>query len=836
MTNNYQTTTSKEAKYFQAIVLLPMKALRFSSITLFIVWTSSFLLPIFSAGQNNRLWATYYGGLNDDKAWSVVTDVSGNVYLTGYTNSPAGMASGGFQTQKGGGYDAFVVKFDGNGNRLWASYYGGKGDEFGVSVATDALGNVYLIGNTASTDFIASSGFQNNYGGGFYDAFLVKFDPFGNRLWATYYGGMDDDNGHSVTTDIGGNVYLTGWTKSTDFIASGGFQNTCWGNGNYDAFVVKFNSAGNRLWSTYYGDEGNDFGFSVATDASLNVYLTGYTNSPSEMASGGFQNTFSGFNDAFLVKFNALGNRLWATYYGGTDNDAGMSVATDTSGNIYLAGEATSTSGIASGGFQTVFSGGSFSGDLFLVKFDGNGNRLWATYYGGTGDEEEASVATDVPGNVYLAGDTYSTSSIASGGFQNSNTGLENEFVVKFESNGNRLCATYFGNLHEEEGHIAADGLGNIYLSGFTPSASGISSGGFQPVYGGGSDDAYLVKFSTCSNSLTLNVVSTNVNCNGQCTGTATVTPTSGNSPYTYSWNTIPIQTTQIATGLCAGTYTVTVTDATSNNITSNVVITQPITVITASVSSFVNVTCTGLCDGSATVIASGGIPDYTFAWNTVPLQTTASATGLCAGNYSVTITDATGCSGSNTVTIITLYSIPTAFFIYQPQPATILDPFIQFTDSSVFNISSWLWSFGDIINGVSAIQNPKYSYMDTGTYIVQLIVTDIHGCRDTTHQTIFIKADYLFYVPNSFTPNGDGINDAFIPETEIIIPSDYSLMIFNRWGNKVFETTNYKQEWDGKINNTNAIAQEDVYIWKVNLLDFNSQRHNYIGNVAIVK
>ncbi len=121
---------------------------------------------------------------------------------------------------------------------VWAPYYGGSGEEFGQSTAVDASGNVFLAGRTASTSGIASGGFQNTYGGGTYDAFLVKFSSSGSRTWATYYGGTGDDQGTSTAVDASGNVFLAGQTASTSGIASGGFQNT-YGGGTNDAFLVK---------------------------------------------------------------------------------------------------------------------------------------------------------------------------------------------------------------------------------------------------------------------------------------------------------------------------------------------------------------------------------------------------------------------------------------------------------------------------------------------------------------------------------------------------------------------------------------------------------------------
>jgi hypothetical protein len=198
--------------------------------------------------------------------------------------------------------DAFLVKFDTAGTRLWGTYYGGaSGIDGAQSCAIDPNGNVYMSGFTGSSSAIASGGHQNTYGGQD-DAFLVKFDTAGTRLWATYYGGTAADYSYSCAVDPNGYVYLSGQTFSSSAIASGGFQNTFGGAG--DGFLVQFDAAGTRLWGTYYGGLGDDYAEACAVDPGGSVYLAGIALSPSDIASGGHQNTIGGLDDAFLVKFD----------------------------------------------------------------------------------------------------------------------------------------------------------------------------------------------------------------------------------------------------------------------------------------------------------------------------------------------------------------------------------------------------------------------------------------------------------------------------------------------------------------------------------------------------
>jgi hypothetical protein len=280
-----------------------------------------------------------------------------------------------FGSNSSSSYDAFLVKFNSSGALLWGTYYGGNSNEFGNTCATDASGNVYLAGNTNSSNAIATSGAHQTTFGGIIDAFIVKFDASGTRLWGTYYGGNDNDPGNSCATDGSGNVYLSGYTYSSSAIATLGAHQTGYG-GSRDAFLVKFDAYGTRLWGTYYGGNSFDNGSSYTTDGSGNVFLIGRTSSTTAIATqGAHQTTLGGVEDAYLVKFDSTGYRLWGTYYGGNDDDEGISCTNDASGNVFLSGITLSTNDIATlKAHQTTIGSSSNLYDAFLVKFDGTGS------------------------------------------------------------------------------------------------------------------------------------------------------------------------------------------------------------------------------------------------------------------------------------------------------------------------------------------------------------------------------------------------------------------------------------------------------------------------------
>jgi|GEM_PF-2649671 len=201
--------------------------------------------------------------------------------------------------------------------------------------------------------------------------------------------------------------------------------------------------------------------------------------------------------------------------------------------------------------------------------------------------------------------------------------------------------------------------------------------------------------------------------------------------------------------------------------------------------------------------------------------------------NVTLTVTSDSGCVAIKSKNnYITVYPNPNSGFSVQPQTALITNPVVSTVDASA-GASFWNWNFGDL--QTSDASNPlPHTYADTGTYTIMLITTNQYGCFDTARQTVTIEPDFLFYIPNAFTPNDDGINDSFSGKGLFI--KNYEMTIFDRWGNLIFFSDDINKPWDGRANHGTDIAKDDVYIYSIKVTDFKKGKHNYKGLVTLVR
>ncbi len=437
-------------------------------------------------------WSSFLGGGIDgvDELASMAQDGAGNIYLTGRTSTLSFPTNGGYDTTYGGGpYDVFVTKVSSAGALFWSTYLGGGGHDEGVDIAVDASQNVYVTGETRSSDFPILGGFDSLFQGTL-EGFITKVDAGGASLvWSTYLGGTGDELGRGIAVDASGNVYVAGQTYSSDFPVVGGFDPSF--GGGLEAFVTKVSSDGSGIvWSSFLGGSGQDWGMDIAVDGSGNAYVSGQTDSSDFPVTNGFDMAYGGGIDGFVTKVNADGASLaWSSFMGGSAQDTGERIAVDGSGNAYVAGSTYSSDFAMAGGFDTTFNGG--TRDVFVAKVNSGGASLaWSTYLGGTGDDSGTAVAVDGSGNVYVTGSTQSGDFPIVGGFDGSNAGGGDAFVVMLNPSGSGITwSSYLGGAGYESGAgLGVDGTGNVYVAGITTSYDFPTLSAFDNTYGGQMD------------------------------------------------------------------------------------------------------------------------------------------------------------------------------------------------------------------------------------------------------------------------------------------------------------------------------------------------------------
>jgi len=428
------------------------------------------------------VYATYFGSGGYEWLAKVAVDGAGNLCIIGATDS-AGFprANALYSSYQGGLYDAFVSKFNPSGDTLlFSTYFGGSGRDNGTGIAVDTDGDIYITGETSSPNLPLVSAIQGVFGGngsvGYGDSFVTKMKGDGSALiYSTYLGGSGDDLARGIAVDAGENAYVVGTTESGNFPTANPYQPSHRG-GTWDAFVTKLNAAGSALsYSTYLGggadDSGPGFGkCDIAVTSDGSVAVVGYTSSANFPVVSAFQSAYGGggyVGDAFVTKFDPSGHSLvFSTYLGGSNDDRGSAVATDTTGAVYVAGKTNSTDFPTLNPNQASYAGGDSDG--FVAAFSSTGTALFSTYLGGSGGESTGDITVNALGNAYVVGDTWSPNFPTVDPIQDSRSGDADAFITVFAADGATLAfSTFLGGTGDDSANaVRLDPDGNIYMGG----------------------------------------------------------------------------------------------------------------------------------------------------------------------------------------------------------------------------------------------------------------------------------------------------------------------------------------------------------------------------------
>ncbi|MBI2268725.1 MAG: PKD domain-containing protein [Bacteroidetes bacterium] len=737
-----------------------------------------------------RIFGTYFGGSSNDYGFGLTIDGNNDILVSGKTQSgnfPTMNAGGGayFQAASAGGFDAFIAKFTPAGVLTWSTLYGGSLADEGIDVKTDGANNVVLVGTTQSVSFPVQAPYQAVIGAGAtQNAFVVKFNSNCVRQWATYYGGSSRDGAVGVACNAVGDIFVTGYTSSTNFPVMSGYQMTS--GGSTDAFALKLSGAnGFPVWSTYYGGSDIDHSFSIAVDGAGDVVFVGNMRSTGFIQSSGANQTIigGGMGDAFIAKFNTSGNRLWGTYHGGSDWEVSAGCAIDANNNIYWYGEIEDSPPRSFFVSQCAYQpyryqhqpqiAGPDDEDFYISKFDPNGTLLCTTTFGGPNEEDgDQNPHTDIAifgKYIYATGWVSDNFPVTSGAFQTTSVPRPNggnAFIAQLCIN---ICQPKFIGIDNVAASqtIVCPNVPIAFTSAVNKTTCSDTTLKFKWTFTGGTPNTSIVQNPTITYSTpglytvklvvnnlcqTDSVIKTNYILVQPCaisasaTG-ATVCPNScanitaaglsGTNPYTYKWST-GANTSVINVCPAATTaYTVTVTDASGNSATVAALVNVRFSVIATTSSS--NIKCNNVVKtGDAFVQVTTGVWSYSYSWSNG--FTTQWATGLTAGNHTVTVTDGDGCKITKVVTIVD--PNPVASFT---KPATICvgsGSIFTFTGTTGVDMR-YSWTVGAPVNVSGTTSSFSYTFLTAGSYSITYSVSNQNpnyiGCSASTTNTVTV-------------------------------------------------------------------------------------------------
>lgn len=384
------------------------------------------------------LWALRIGGGDADVSGSVGLDAAGNVFVTGtfWGSSDFDPGPSTYTLTSAGSSDIFLAKYSTDGALLWAKNVGGILNDTGDDLAVDAGGNCVVTGSfLGNADLDPGIGVAAFNGGNTTDAFFAKFNPAGELLWARDIEGSGEENGHGVSVNASGEVYVTGTFFGTSDLDAGAGVTAVSGAGAKDTYLAKYNGSGQFLWGKSFGSAGDEQAVDMATDAAGNLYAVGYFVGMVNFNTDGGTTILtspSGLFNGFLMKLSTTGAFQWAFSIGGGGDDASLAVTVDAAGNPCVTGYFQGTVDFDPGAGAYPMTG--TGNEIFLADYTPAGNFLWAQKEGAGGDEAAYGIAADAQGFVYTTGYFSGTTGFetGSGTVALSSAGGNDAFLLKF--------------------------------------------------------------------------------------------------------------------------------------------------------------------------------------------------------------------------------------------------------------------------------------------------------------------------------------------------------------------------------------------------------------------
>jgi len=777
----------------------------------------------------------------DTEGKAIISDPNGNVYTT---NSIGNNEYG----------ESFLLKSDSCGNIIWQCKFmpETRGGPKTTSLTVDLTGNIYITGY-----FLGMVDFDPGIGVWFLSTglktpamFICKLSVNGNLIWARQFGnsvapGLDSTDsgasGYSITPDGSGYIYTTGnFTGQVDFDPGPGSNMlTPGGNpSNNNGFILKLDTNGNFVFAKQLTGESASNAYSIHTDQDGSIYLAGEFNGVTDFDpadSRVYTLSSEGESDAFILKLDANGNFTWCKQFGSGSSELCNSVMTDQAGNVYfkilfgLRMDLTLDVDPGPGEYNLR----SETGNRVICKLNSSGDFQWAFQDSATNKsfvypEYNRSLDRDRIGNICYIG-TFSESLNISPGYPAA--GKSDIFILKLDHAGNKIWVKVFGgNNSDGSSTISIDDFDNIYSTGYFNGIADMDPGpGIYPLNSKNTNFNFIQKLSPNTSISSIQVTACGSFTFQDSTYNKTgnyilrIRSVSGCDSLVYLNLTIGIPVETIDTSICvgqslfvagsyqtkSGTYTDTLktqSGCDSLIITNLLVQAQPKPNLGSD---------RDICAGNSLILSPGIFRNYLWQDHSQNGQFTATI----PGNYWVTVTDSNNCQSSDTISIPGIQALPNDFL---PSSETVCRG--GSTKISIPGYHKYLWSNGDTTSSTSLIS--------TGIYF--LTVTDLNLCTGKDSIQILHAENCIpISIPNAFTPNQDGLNDIFKPyiRQDVI---EYSFRIYNRFGQRVFETTYTATGWDGNMGGRNQEPGTYVYqIYVKNRLGDIIRKH---GSVVLIR
>jgi gliding motility-associated-like protein len=819
------------------------------------------------------------GGPYDDRALGMHVTPGGDIFLTGTFwssiefpyNTPGAVSN----PTSNGADNSMLTKIDKDGNCEFVisiiddnntsspSCGGGiySSDDHSYDVKVDDDGFIYVTGffSGDEAEFIGGFTLNNpNWVNCQPQGYIGKLDPSGNWLWVDNFDGIKDQRGsrdNRLEIDQFSNIYVVGGFQGTG--TYGPFSITS--NGEWDAFIFKMDKDGNWLWAEGFGSNKADRANGIAIDVCDDIYITGeYRNPmvfPGANASNGTDTlSHKQKRDVFVAKMNNQGEWKWAKRARSEGTDKPYQMSVDANKQVFVGGTARGEMTFSNGLVVGPQIPGDTTASAWVAQIDGtsnNGDWVWAKMGGCATDDDDRTgdICPDGFGNVYAIG-FYEDAANFDGTILTS-LGRKDIFVWKMSM----IPGSFTYNNTSET--ILRDSMV------FNPADTGVFTTSFLVI--DGCDTAFVD--SVVHQKLGVQI---NFNINNPGTATFTINGVIQAMPYSQNYwagETINIEATLQASWLfsqwmsyvnnVSPTITSVIASFVANVSDSCVLYTHPQPLLSAFISGNDSVCLNAIYDAQVSIAFNGAVSPYTLVYAIDGISQPSITTTVNPyiintkqeGVYTLlSFNDAIAIGWVSGSALVTVRQSPTANFEPQPDSMTIIYTTTQLIDKSVVdasvNIVSWNWNFGDNTPADSA-RNPYHTYKDSvGIYQISLIVMDNLGCSDTSYKQIWVLDDYWMYIPNSFTPDLDGINDVFCIQYHGVRKETFYFNVYDRFSTLVYTTSNItdlecelnSNAWDGKHYLSKKELPLGSYIYEMYFQDFEGWKHHESGHIIIVR